>query len=289
MLKHNYIGTEHLLLGLLREDEGLAGRVLESLDLTVERARMQVQRIIGLGDKLTEGQVPFTPRAKKVLELSLREAMSLDHNYIGTEHILLGLARENEGVAFRILLEFDANAERIRTEVIRMLSDPGYRHRVEVSPERRRTPRQTIEPGWLDGLERMLDQFADEIRRELGREPDAGDLLLVLSAAPQTIPAQALEQLGVDLDELWGQIERLRRQARDAREELAQRITQARVAKEQAIETEQFQTAARLRDQERELTRQQRWQTIVSSQALNDVRRRLGLPAPPEPPTTTSS
>src|SRR3978361_1687773 len=142
-LKHNYIGTEHILLGLLREEEGLAARVLESLDITVERVRAQVVRIVGSGEEVTSGQIPFTPRAKKVLELALREALSLGHNYIGNEHILLGLVRENEGVAARILLAFaadsmktrtqairvdsDADAEKIRNEVIRMLSGPGGR------------------------------------------------------------------------------------------------------------------------------------------------------------------
>ncbi len=91
ILKHNYIGTEHILLGLLREEEGLAARVLESLDITVERVRAQVVRIVGSGEEVTSGQIPFTPRAKKVLELALREALSLGHNYIGTEHILLAL------------------------------------------------------------------------------------------------------------------------------------------------------------------------------------------------------
>ena len=126
-LKHNYIGTEHILLGLLREEEGLAARVLESLDITVEEVRAQVARIVGQADEVTTGQIPFTPRAKKVLELALREALSLGHNYIGTEHILLGLVRENEGVAARILLDFDADAEKIRNEIIRMLSGPGRR------------------------------------------------------------------------------------------------------------------------------------------------------------------
>ena len=136
ILKHNYIGTEHILLGLLREEEGLAARVLESLDITVERVRAQVVRIVGSGEEVTSGQIPFTPRAKKVLELALREALSLGHNYIGTEHILLGLVRENEGVAARILLDFDADSEKIRNEVIRMLSGPGGRQ-----GQRRRRPR----------------------------------------------------------------------------------------------------------------------------------------------------
>src|SRR5437660_1677364 len=110
-LKHNYIGTEHILLGLLREEEGLAARVLEGLEITVEEVRAQVIRIVGSGEEVTTGQIPFTPRAKKVLELALREALSLGHNYIGTEHILLGLVRENEGVAARILAAFDADSK----------------------------------------------------------------------------------------------------------------------------------------------------------------------------------
>jgi ATP-dependent Clp protease ATP-binding subunit ClpA len=126
-LRHNYIGTEHLLLGLLREEEGLAARVLDSLDVTLDGVRAQVARIVGQGDEVTTGQIPFTPHAKKVLELALREALALGHNYIGTEHVLLGLVRENKGVAARILLDFDADAEQVRNEIIRMLSGPGHR------------------------------------------------------------------------------------------------------------------------------------------------------------------
>ena len=104
-LGHNYIGTEHILLGLLREEEGLAARVLASLDVTVEEVRAQVRRLVGQGDEdLVAGQIPFTPRAKKVLELALREALALKHSYIGPEHILLGVVRENDGVAAGILL-----------------------------------------------------------------------------------------------------------------------------------------------------------------------------------------
>ena len=121
-LKHNYIGTEHLLLGVLREEEGIGARVLESLGVTLEEARAQLVRIIGPGDEpLVTGQIPFTPRAKKVLELSLKEALSLGHRYIGTEHILLGIARVNDGIAVQILDAFDADGETIREEVIRVL------------------------------------------------------------------------------------------------------------------------------------------------------------------------
>ena len=146
-LKHNYIGTEHILLGLLREEEGLAARVLESLDITVERVRAQVVRIVGSGEEVTSGQIPFTPRAKKVLELALREALSLGHNYIGTEHILLGLVRENEGVAARILLDFDADSEKIRNEVIRMLSGPGGRRQGSGQGAARRRAPAPARPG----------------------------------------------------------------------------------------------------------------------------------------------
>jgi ATP-dependent Clp protease ATP-binding subunit ClpA len=130
-LKHNYIGTEHILLGLLREEEGLAARVLESLDITVEEVRAQVARIVGQGDEVTTGQIPFTPRAKKVLELALREALSLGHNYIGTEHILLGLVRENEGVAARILLDFGVDTELVRGTTIELLSGFGQGQSIE--------------------------------------------------------------------------------------------------------------------------------------------------------------
>jgi ATP-dependent Clp protease ATP-binding subunit ClpA len=121
-LKHNYIGTEHLLLGLLREEEGLAARTLASFDVTLAEVREQVGTVIGEGDAVTTGQIPFTPRAKKVLDLSLREALALGHNYIGTEHLLLGLVRENEGVAARILVHYGADAEAVRNETIGMLS-----------------------------------------------------------------------------------------------------------------------------------------------------------------------
>ena len=156
-LKHNYIGTEHILLGLLREEEGLAARVLESLDITVEEVRAQVARIVGQGDEVTTGQIPFTPRAKKVLELALREALTLGHNYIGTEHILLGLVRENEGVAARILLDFDADADKIRNEIIRMLSGPG-----------RRQQGGAAAPGEKAKSSKLLDQFGRNFTKQAG-------------------------------------------------------------------------------------------------------------------------
>jgi hypothetical protein len=123
-LGHNRIGTEHLLLGLIREQEGLAAKLLQSLGVPIEEARARVALEVPQAGKGTAAhhQIPFTPRAKKVLELSLREALSLGHDWIGTEHILLGLVRENEGVAARVLLDFGADAETIRDGVISMLS-----------------------------------------------------------------------------------------------------------------------------------------------------------------------
>jgi ATP-dependent Clp protease ATP-binding subunit ClpC len=142
-LRHNYIGTEHLLLGLLREEEGMAARALVSLGITVEKVRAQVARIVGQGDEVTSGQIPFTPRAKKVLELALREALTLGHNHVGTEHVLLGLVREGEGVAARILLDFGADADNTRTRVMDLLAEGGYRVEHAAWPGR---PRRTAAP-----------------------------------------------------------------------------------------------------------------------------------------------
>jgi ATP-dependent Clp protease ATP-binding subunit ClpC len=125
-LKHNYIGTEHLLLGLLRDQDGLAARVLESFDVAIEEVRAQVEAMIGIGNDVTSGEIPFTPRVKRILDLSLREALSAGHNYISTEHLLLALAREGQGVAATVLLKYGASAERVRAEVLRLLpSRPG--------------------------------------------------------------------------------------------------------------------------------------------------------------------
>ncbi len=185
-LKHNYIGTEHILLGLLREEEGLAARVLESLDITVEEVRAQVARIVGQGDEVTTGQIPFTPRAKKVLELALREALSLGHNYIGTEHILLGLVRENEGVAARILLDFDADAEKIRNEIIRMLSGPG-----------RRQGGTATGSGEKGKSSKLLDQFGRNLTKQaqegkldpvVGRQTEIERVMQILSRRTKNNP-----------------------------------------------------------------------------------------------------
>ena len=185
-LKHNYIGTEHILLGLLREEEGLAARVLESLDITVEEVRAQVARIVGQGDEVTTGQIPFTPRAKKVLELALREALSLGHNYIGTEHILLGLVRENEGVAARILLDFDADAEKIRNEIIRMLSGPGRRQQGAAGASGEKTKSSKL----LDQFGRNLTKLASESKLDpvVGRQTEIERVMQILSRRTKNNP-----------------------------------------------------------------------------------------------------
>ena len=185
-LKHNYIGTEHILLGLLREEEGLAARVLESLDITVEEVRSQVARIVGQGDEVTSGQIPFTPRAKKVLELALREALSLGHNYIGTEHILLGLVRENEGVAARILLDFDADAEKIRNEIIRMLSGPGRRGQAQGGPAGEKSKSSKL----LDQFGRNLTKLAAEGKLDpvVGRQTEIERVMQILSRRTKNNP-----------------------------------------------------------------------------------------------------
>src|SRR5271170_1072184 len=134
MLNHNYIGTEHILLGLIHEGEGVAAKSLESLGISLEGVRQQVEEIIGQGQQAPSGHIPFTPRAKKVLELSLREALQLGHNYIGTEHILLGLVREGEGAAARVLVDLGADLSRVRQQVIQLLSGYGQQGGKEGAP-----------------------------------------------------------------------------------------------------------------------------------------------------------
>jgi ATP-dependent Clp protease ATP-binding subunit ClpC len=125
MLNHAHIGTEHLLLGLVHEGQGVAARALEALGISLEAVRREVEEIIGQGERPLSGHIPFTPRAKKVLELSLRESNELGHEYIGTEHILLGLVREGEGVAAQVLVKMGADLDRVRQQVIELLHSRG--------------------------------------------------------------------------------------------------------------------------------------------------------------------
>ena len=174
-LDHNYIGTEHLLLGLIREGDGVAAKALESLGISLDAVRQQVEEIIGRGQQTLSGHFPFTPRAKRVLELSLREALQLGHKYIGTEHILLGLIREGDGVAAQVLVRLGCDLNRVRQEVIRLLtghqgkdskiagSGPGERARAGL-PE--------------DFYPRIgaLDRRLAAVERWTGMRPDLGDL-----------------------------------------------------------------------------------------------------------------
>jgi hypothetical protein len=166
LLNHNYVGTEHLLLGLLHEGEGVAARALESLDISLEGARAQVEEIIGRGQTTPAGHIPFTPRAKKVLELSLREALQLGHNYIGTEHLLLGLVREGEGVAAQVLTSFDADHARLRERVLWLLTDEGEQPGAET-----RLVHMTLPADLIDTAEQLA-----EVRRQKEAAFDAGDL-----------------------------------------------------------------------------------------------------------------
>ncbi|MDQ6806585.1 MAG: hypothetical protein M3065_16835 [Actinomycetota bacterium] len=212
-LKHNQLGTADLLLGLLGQEEGIAARVLASLDVTFERVRAQVVRIVGVGEEDSPSQVPFTPRAKKVLELSVREALSLGHNYIGPELILLGIAREDTGAASRILLDFDVDAEKLRHEVVRLLADSRPQPQPAVS-----IPRQVSIPREVSGFDPSVRvRLAASLRRSLmlaaaralddGRsEIDARDVLLALTHDEKAGPL--LAGLGVDAAAVSEVIER---------------------------------------------------------------------------------
>jgi hypothetical protein len=146
LLDHDYIGTEHILLGLLREREGVAAKALQSLDISLEAVRAEVEQVIGRGQTTPGPQIPFTPRSKKVLELSLREARSLGHDYIGTEHILLGLIREGEGVAAQVLVKLGADLSRVRQQVIQLLSGEPV-EQAAVGRRVVREPRPTVVGG----------------------------------------------------------------------------------------------------------------------------------------------
>ena len=186
MLNHNYIGTEHILLGLIHEGEGVAAKGLESLGISLEAVRSQVEEIIGQGQQAPSGHIPFTPRAKKVLELSLREALQLGHNYIGTEHILLGLIREGEGVAAQVLVKLGADLNRVRQQVIQLLS--GYQGKEAVaSGPAEGTPSTSLV---LDQFGRNLTSAAREGKLDpvIGREKEIERVMQVLSRRTKNNP-----------------------------------------------------------------------------------------------------
>jgi len=175
-LDHNYIGTEHILLGLLHEGEGVAAKALESLGISLDAVREQVEEIIGRGQQPPSGHIPFTPRSKKVLELSLRESLQLGHNYIGTEHILLGLIREGGGVAAQVLVKLGADLNRMRQQVIQLIS--GQRPQPDPLPPREGVP-VTEARARLDTIEGRLDALEVQlaaIEQRVGTRPDTADL-----------------------------------------------------------------------------------------------------------------
>jgi ATP-dependent Clp protease ATP-binding subunit ClpC len=187
MLNHNYIGTEHILLGLIHEGEGVAAKALESLGISLEGVRNQVEEIIGQGQQAPSGHIPFTPRAKKVLELSLREALQLGHNYIGTEHILLGLIREGEGVAAQVLVKLGADLNRVRQQVIQLLSGYQGKEPQAAGGPAEGTPSTSLV---LDQFGRNLTQAARESKLDpvIGREKEIERVMQVLSRRTKNNP-----------------------------------------------------------------------------------------------------
>jgi ATP-dependent Clp protease ATP-binding subunit ClpC len=188
MLNQNYIGTEHLLLGLIREQDGIAAKALESLSISLEDVHQQVEELIGRGTYVPTGHIPFTPRAKKVLELSLREALQLGHNYIGTEHILLGLIREGEGVAAQVLLNLGADLEKVRSAVIQLLSGYYGKQGGESGGDER---------SGGSGSAQMLDEFGRNLTRAardgkldpvVGRENEIERVMQILSRRTKNNP-----------------------------------------------------------------------------------------------------
>jgi ATP-dependent Clp protease ATP-binding subunit ClpC len=224
MLNHNYIGTEHLLLGLIHEGGGVAARTLESLGVSLQAVRQQVEEIIGHGQNGTAGRIPFTPRAKKVLELSRREALAMGHNYVGTEHILLGLLREGNGVAAQALVRMGADLSRVRQQVILILS--GQQDKDE--PKSGRAARRASKAG----------------RRQHGLLPEILGRVESIDAQLSAIG----ERIGAGPDV----------------SDLERQIAQARRDKEAAADAEDYEGAAALRDREKRLladkaARQQEW------------------------------
>ncbi|MBA3727995.1 MAG: hypothetical protein H0W94_02095 [Actinobacteria bacterium] len=204
MLNHSYIGTEHILLGLIAEESGVAAHVLTRLEISLDDVRREVRRIIGEGGQAPSGHIPFTPRAKKVLELSLREALSLGHNYIGTEHILLGLVCEGEGVAAQVLRHRGAGLERVRAEVIEALGAHGSEVGEISGP-----------PPGLSPESRAVLGLARETAKQQGHsEVQPDDVLRAVIAGEDPRVVDLLAGLGVDFPDLKARLERPAGEAR---------------------------------------------------------------------------
>jgi hypothetical protein len=233
MLDHNFIGTEHILLGLIHEGHGVAASALQSLGISLEAVRQQVEQIVGRGEHAPSGHIPFTPRAKKVLELSLRESHLLGHDYIGTEHILLGLIREGEGVAAQVLVRLGADLNRVRQQVIKLLRG----HQVGVTTQVAASDPAGTEPASTE--------------HSLGEPHRSG------------IPAGAAS----DVTGLQSRVSAIEQRVGTgpATSDLDEQIAQVRRDKESAIDSQDFEQARLLRDREKQLfadktARQQQWE-----------------------------
>jgi ATP-dependent Clp protease ATP-binding subunit ClpA len=206
-LHHNYIGTEHILLALIHEGDGVAFRVLDRLGMTLEDTKEEVKVMVGIGTGAPTGHIPFTPRAKKTLELSLREALQLQHNYIGTEHILLGVLREGEGVGAQIMKQHSADLAAVRTAVLDLLSTYSPEAARRTRWQRRASLSPGLEPG-KPGTSTELrttpaaDSSLSEAASLAGSKPvGSHHLLLAALGDPDSAAAKALAALGVDLDQ----------------------------------------------------------------------------------------
>jgi hypothetical protein len=228
MLNHNFVGTEHILLGLIHERQGVAASALQSLGISLEAVRQQVEQIIGQGQRAPSGHIPFTPRAKKVLELSLREAHQLGHDYIGTEHLLLGLIREGEGVAAQVLVRLGADLNRVRRQVIQLLRG-----------------RQVAVPTEVPAKEPASFGDASDLPRRVRVPPGVLSSVNALESRLSAIE----QRVGIG----------------PATADLDEQIAQVRRDKESAIGAQDFEQAGSLRDRERELladktARQRQWE-----------------------------
>ena len=279
-LKHDYTGPEHLLLGLLHTEGGLAAEVLQSLGITLEDARRQVARTVGTGEQTSPEALAFTPRAKKILELALREALSLGHNYIGSEHLLLGVLRETESVACRVLLALGADPLKVRNHVMRRLPQAGIRSH---KPAIARRPEPAAHSDWLDGLESVLAPLDAEIRSQLDRAPDVGDLLIACACVPHTPAYQVLQHLGIDIEQLQREIEQARVRSETDQRAAARQAHEAAEAEALAVEEHRLLDAAQLRDQKREAFDQPGAHRREQLAAISELRGRLGLVAPDKP------
>jgi len=219
LLRHNYVGTEHLLLGLLYEGEGIAAQALGSLGVSLQAVRAQVEQIIGHGPTTPTGHIPFTPRAKKALELSLREALALGHNYIGTEHLLLGLIRDGEGVAAQVLARFDADHARLRELVLGLVTDDCQEPGVPT-----RLVRVSVPADLVVAAERLA-----QVRQQKQAAFDAGDLerAAALRDQEKQLLADKLRlerqlEAGVDVEAVIAENQRVHRELERLRELLRQ-------------------------------------------------------------------